>query len=424
MKHAIIPLIGLLLSPLSAQTVSSNSSTQSSALTGTNTISAPSASVMTIPVDSPAFVFSPGNWIGDEGRGGKLFRQTWNPGAYFRLSWSSANTNPAAGIMLDTSSNQPGINPPKISYNIDGIWQINVPCDKEIPVQGINGRTQRHDLTVILQNSVQAERWGSEALSGANVLRVTSVRIDDGSRPVPSSPGGKWALIIGDSITEGIGTTALNSYSHLLAQALSSLGYEYGISACGYSGWLARGDKPPGDVPAYYAVAGSVNGSGGTYNDAESRWNKIDGNRHSLLDANGKISAYGQTEQAPALILINYGTNDSLRKLSPSDLKASICQGLEALRKSAPDAQIIVLVPFGQYCAGVLKEAVELRRKANPADNKIALIDLGHGVARSLTSKDPKDRSFGDLHPNDRGSANFAALLIPQVMTIMNSSKE
>ena len=376
---------------------------------------------MTIPVDSPSYLFSPGNWIGDEGRSGKIFRQTWNPGAYFRVSWVSANKNPTAAITLDTSSFPQGITPPKISYNLDGIWKIDVPCDREIRLEGINPRNQQHDLTVILQTSVQTARWGGEGVSGSNVLRFTGMQVDEGSTPVPVSPLGKWALIIGDSITEGNGATALSSYSYLLAQALRTQGYEYGISACGYSGWLARGDKPPGDVPGYYSVADSVNGTGGTYNDAESRWNKIDGNRHSLLDANGRLSAYGKTAQEPALIFINYGTNDSLRKLNPSDLKASINQSLKALRESAPDAQIIVLVPFGQYCASMLREAVEQRHNANPSDSKISLIDLGPDVARSLTAK---DRSFGDLHPNDRGAANFAALLIPRVMECLNGARK
>jgi hypothetical protein len=47
------------------------------------------AATTLIPVDSSAFVFSPGNWVGDEGRGGEVFRQTWNPGAYFRVTWES-----------------------------------------------------------------------------------------------------------------------------------------------------------------------------------------------------------------------------------------------------------------------------------------------------------------------------------------------
>jgi hypothetical protein len=58
---------------------------------------------MTIPVDSPAFVFSPGNWVGDAGRGGKLFRQTWNPGAYFRVTWETDTTNAVPTLLLDAN---------------------------------------------------------------------------------------------------------------------------------------------------------------------------------------------------------------------------------------------------------------------------------------------------------------------------------
>uniref|UniRef100_A0A6P4FC03 GPI-anchored protein PB15E9.01c n=1 Tax=Drosophila rhopaloa TaxID=1041015 RepID=A0A6P4FC03_DRORH len=38
----------------------------------------------TLTVDSSAFLFSPGNWTGDEGRDGALWRSTWNPGAWFQ----------------------------------------------------------------------------------------------------------------------------------------------------------------------------------------------------------------------------------------------------------------------------------------------------------------------------------------------------
>ena len=379
------------------------------------------AHMMLIPVDSKAFVFSPGNWVGDDERIGKVFRQTWNPGAYFRVSWSSPNPNPRAKITFDISSFQRDITAPKISYNIDGIWYIDVRCDKEIIIQGMDSNNQQHDLTIILSSSAQMARWGSEGISGTNVLRVTGVLVDEGSQPLPTSTSKKWVLIIGDSITEGIGTSALSSYSYLLGQAFRVLGYEYGINACGYSGWLARGDQPPGDVPAYYCITGSENGKDVKYNDAESRWNKIDGNHHSLLDSKGRLSAYGQTGQEPDLILINYGTNDFLRKSNPSDLKESISQGLKALRNSAPNARIIVLIPFGQYLSTMLNEAVEIRKKVKPIDSKISIIDLGPNVARSLT---PKERVFGDLHPNDRGAANFIAMLIPQVISILNKKEK
>lgn len=367
---------------------------------------------MTIPVDSPAFVFSPGNWTGDEGRAGKRFRQTWNPGAYFRVAWETANPTPVARIRLDTSSYPPDLKPPQIAYSIDGVWKSKIPCAGEILVEEITG-AGKHELSVYLHWSEQKERWGSEGKSGLNVLRVTGLQVDAGSTAVPAAPGSRWALIVGDSITEGSGASELSTYSHLVGQALRTQGYEYGVSACGWSGWINKGDNPPGDVPGYYVITGSTNGAGGHYDDAASRWNKIDGHRHSLLDAQGHLSAYGDTGQEPTLIMINYGTNDALHRSDPSDTFASIVQSLAALRKAAPDAQLILIIPFGQYYAKELKAAVEVHKQAHPADTRIALIDLGPAVAKTLAAK---NGLMGGLHPNDRGHANFAAVIIPQML--------
>lgn len=376
------------------------------------------ADTITIPVDSPAVVFSPGNWTGDEGRAGKRFRQTWNSGAYFRVAWESSNPNPLAKILLDTSTYPLKFKPPLIAYCIDGVWKSKISCTNEIVIEEIKG-AGRHELSVYLHQSQQVERWGSEGKSGLNVLRVTGLQVDAESKPIPATPESKWALIIGDSITEGCGATELAAYSHLVGQALQTQGYEYCVNACGWSGWINKGDNPPGDVPGYYVVTQSNNGAGGQYDDAVSRWNKIDGNRHSLLDGQGHISSYGKTGQEPAMIMINYGTNDSLHKSNPSDTFASIIQSLAALRKSAPDAQIILIIPFGQYYAKELQEAVAIHKKNHPTETKLAIIDLGPAVAKTLAAK---NGLMGGLHPNDRGHAIFAAKIIPQLMTILNST--
>ena len=374
------------------------------------------AASMTIPVDSPAFVFSPGNWTGDAGRAGKVFRQTWNPGAYFRVTWESKNQQPVAKLRLDISTYPPSFKAPLLAYAIDGIWKSNTPCAGEIAIEGITGAV-RHELAVYMQQGTwQQERWGSAGKSGLNVVRVTGLSVDAASTPVAATPGGKWAMIVGDSITEGNGASELAGYSHLVGQALRTLHYEYCLNACGWSGWINRGDAPPGDVPGYYTIHNSSNGVGGQYDDAASRWNKIDGNNHSLLDSRGHISAYGQTGQEPSLILINYGTNDILHRSNPSDVAASITQCLAALRASAPDARIIILIPFGQYCATDLKDAVDARNRTRPADSRISIIDLGPEVAKNL---EVPNGLMGGLHPNDRGHANFAAAIIPQMMKLI-----
>ncbi len=375
------------------------------------------AETLTIPVNSSALVFSPGNWTGDEGRTGRIFRQTWNPGAYFRMTWTTANANPTARILLDTSTYPPNFKPVQIAYCIDGVWKSKVPCAGEIAIEEICGAGE-HELSVRLIQSQQVERWGSLGKSGLNVLRVTGIEVDADSKPVPAAPRSKWALIIGDSITEGNGASPLAGYSHLVGQALQTQGYEYGISACGWSGWINKGDNPPGDVPGYYVITGSSDGSGGQYDDTVSRWNKIDGNGHSLLDDHGRISAHGKDHQEPSLIMINYGTNDALHKSNRSDTRASIARSLEALRNSAPEAQIILIIPFNQAYAAELKQAVRIHREKHPADTRVAIIDLGRAAAQTLEAK---NGLMGGLHPNDLGHANFAAQIIPQMIVILNS---
>jgi len=378
------------------------------------------AETVTIPVDSPAFVFSPGNWVGDAGRGGKLFRQTWNPGAYFRVTWESDSTNAVPTLLLDASTYDGSYGPPKLACTLDGIWSGDLACAREVSVPGMNPQVKRHVLTGYLKTSAQVKRWGSDGASGSNIVRIVGLRLGAGSRPGADAAQPKWALIVGDSITEGVGANELEGYSHLVGQAFRSLGYEYAISACGWSGWLHRGDNPPGDVPGYYVVTNSVNGAGGQYLDALSRWNRID-SLHSLLDANGRISAYGAAGQEPSAILINYGTNDAIHPTNASDVQASMAQCLAALRRAAPGAHIFFIVPFGQYKDAEIIATVNAYRAAHPEERRLSVIDLGPDAARALT---PKKGYWGGLHPNPRAHAAFAAQITAHVVAAMEHTAQ
>jgi len=370
---------------------------------------------MTIPVDSPAFVFSPGNWVGDAGRGGSKFRQTWNSFAYFRIAWESATTNVVPTLLMDTSTYGGPFGPPKMVCRLDGLWTGDFSCAPEVPLAGAV-KPGKHELTVYLKSSAEKLRWGTPGESGSNVVRVVGLRVEAGSKVIPDAPKSKWALIIGDSITQGVGAYEMECYSHLVGEALRTQGYEYGVSACGWSGWLFRGDNPPGDVPGYYVISNSVAGVGGQYYDDLSRWNKIDAN-HSFLDVAGHLSAYGGTGQEPSVITINYGTNDAIHKQAdPSDLLASMAQGLLALRKAAPNAHIFIIIPFGQYKAAELYQAVENYRTAYPKDKKVKVLDMGADVAVSLAA--PKGY-WGGLHPNPRAHAVFAAKITAEIMAAL-----
>ncbi len=373
--------------------------------------------VMTIPVDSPAFVFSPGNWVGDTGRGGSRFRQTWNSLAYFRVAWESTTTNVVPTLLLDTSTYSRAFSNPRLVTELDGLWDGEVSCRAEIPLKGAV-KPGKHVLTVYMRSSSELLRWGVAGQSGSNVVRITGLKVEANSKPIADAPRPKWALIIGDSITQGVGAYDMSCYAHLVGQGLQTQGYEYCVSACGWSGWLNRGDNPPGDVPGYYVITNSVNGAGGQYLDALSRWNKIDAN-HSFLDAQKHLSAYGETGQEPTVITINYGTNDSLWRQNPSDVQASIAQAIPALRQAAPKAYIFILIPFGQFQSKTLYETVAAYQGAHPKDRRISIIDMGAEVAVSLAA--PKGY-WGGLHPNPRAHATFATKITAQIMATLCAS--
>lgn len=366
-----------------------------------------------IAVDSPAFSFSPANWAAEADSGG---RATWCPGAYLRVAWSTSSANPAAELILDVASYGEGATPPLLAYCVDGVWASNVPCAGRVPIQNLKGAGP-HLLTVFVQSSQQAKRWGSGQEKGVNQVRVKGLAVDPQASAGSAPQATKWAWIVGDSITEGIqagpkGDDNLACWSYFVGQSLESLGYEYGVSACGFSGWLRPGDAS-GDVPAFYSV------SGGQYDDRRSRWNKINA-QASLLDSDGKLSGYGKTGQEPAVVIINLGTNDGLNKVSVDDLGQSIAGGLNAIRAAAPHAKIFVLIPFGRFEANALQTAVKEANLHDADSSAISLIDLGENVSRALTAS----KFWGGLHPDMRGHANISALILARILPELPKSSD
>ena len=419
------------------------------------------AALVTVSVNSPSMVFSPANWAGDAGRSGERYMQTWNAGAYFRFYWSSSADSATAKILIDTSTFADTVRvKPLLTYELDGRWTQDVPIASEISLTK-QASPGHHVLTVFLQSSEQEHRWGAPGISGSNVLRVLGMQIGPTDRLDPPMRGHKWILEIGDSITEGIGAAAtgasadaLGSYSYLVGQALKQRDFEFSNSACGWSGWLKPGDGGA-DVPAYYMVSGTIDGRGGTYVDSASRWNKVDG-RTSLLDAAGHLSGYGGRNQEPNIITINYGTNDGLRASNESDLRASVAQALRSLRRAAPNAEIFVIIPFGRYSDRELRAGIAEYERRH-ADKRLFIIDLGVSTALALAGPSapagtsstqngpatPPNRSeiplpgapiasappsgprvggrppsgyWGNLHPNARGHAVFAARILEEIL--------
>ncbi len=397
------------------------STSNSGSLTNPSPLTLAVTAATQVPVNSPAFKFSPGNWKGDTGRGGSVYRKTWNNGAYLIFTWS-ASASPLAILQLPSTTT--GC---MISYFLNNVLTDDIAATGNVSLSGVVPSAV-NTLVVFARNSPQSSRWNN----GTNTLQVQGMILDSASTPGAVPTGNPWALIVGDSITEGIlanngADDNLADYSYLTGQALQTDGYDYCVSACGYSGWLQPGDSA-GDVPGYYVVSGSTAGSGGTYNDAASRWNKIDAGV-SLLDTNGQISAYGATNTPPALILINYMTNEALNAANLSNAQASVTQALVALRAAAPLAVIVVLMPFGlQYPATypqtyvtALQQGVGAYQTANPFDTRVSLVNFGAALAATLNTTSFATGSL--VHPNVAGHALVAPRVTRAVMDALNAAK-
>ena len=358
----------------------------------------PARADVTLPVSSPAARFSPATWAGDGGS-----RRTWNNGAWCAWHWTTTSARPTATLLLTNPT--PGS---AVSYFLDGALTDNVPVPSSggITITGLNSPGP-HTLTVYTRSSRQDDRW-----RGLNSYTVTGLTLDDGATPTPAPPLRPWVLIVGDSITEGIqaddgADNSLRDYAFLVGQGLNAAGFDYAASACGYSGWLRPGDAQ-GDVPAYFLAP---SGAG--------RWNKINADT-SLLDPRGHLSAYGKTSQEPAAILLNYGVNECLSRSDEAAMKESVTSALAALRRAAPAAQILVLVPSGLADARVypngptyiaaLKAGFTAYHAASPTDRRTVLVDLGPDVALASPAYG------GGVHPHAAGHAYLAPLVLQALL--------
>jgi hypothetical protein len=383
-------------------------------------IAAAPAITVSVPVTDPAFKFSPGNWKGDTGRGGSVYRSTWNAGAYFEFQWS-ASANPGALISMGN-----GTTDTKISYSVNGLTVDNISANADVQIGGIVPNAV-NTLRVHYRNSGETGRYG-----GTNQLVINGMKLDALSIPGTAPPLSKWIILVGDSITEGInaykgGNSVLADYSFLVGQELLSRGYDYCINASIGSGYLQSGDYDH-LVPAYYSV------QSGTYHPELSRWSSIDSGV-SLLDSNNHISAYGSVNTEPSLVYINYGTNETSLSASLSDLTLSITGTIGALRSAAPSAQIQIAVPFtiqapsqypnGNTYAAAIRTGVTNYLNQSSTETMISLMDFGGDFAKLVESS--YFMSTDLIHPNEYGHAYVAPFVSREmnaVLPIIPESRE
>lgn len=382
------------------------------------------SSAYTLTVDSSAFLFSPGNWTGDEGRDGSLWRSTWNPGAWFQISWLASAT-PTATLHLGPENTGA-----YITYFLNGVATKDIAAKTDLTLSNIlPGQVNR--LEVFLTRTPASDRWNK----GNNCLTISGLTIDPASSAAYIVAERPWGKLVGDDTTEGTSADAgsdnvLSSYAYFLLRGMETAGYRTCISACAGSGYITAGDSTK-DVPAFYSVTGSSNGLGGAYSDTKSRWNLVDSGI-SALDSNGLLSSYGDIGTPPSWIAFNLLSRDALAYANQSDAQAAMTQCLTAHRAAAPDAWLFAIMPFGfRYATTysvtwpqLFTNAVTNYRLSNPDDDKVVVVDPGTDLAVLLGSNRDWYTTTDGSQLLETGQAIFASVVSSTILGSMTTHND
>lgn len=368
-------------------------------LTSASAAAVSSASSVITPTNS-AVVMSPHNWItgvANTTTGDNTAIRTWYTGAYLRIIVQGATTLGIAfgacysGATFDYTIDEKEV-PQPISITANSTYNITLPS------------TGIHLVIFKLQSIPQvAGRW-----AGTTSIVVNGFILGTGGSTLTNTPNARKLLIYGDSITEGTqsknGSDGMTTgYAFAFAEAMrKTKQFEYSIKGAGYSGiaWAtpsANGGQPP----AWTAS-----------NDTLSSYNKIDGSgaAGAALTTGTPGSASEQFITQPDLIVINWGTNDGNQGVAAATIQASAQGLLVQLRVCAPNAVIVVIVPFGGFARAPLTAAV-----AAMLDSKIILVDP-QTDARMTTTFYCGDYVAGvagtqNIHPWSWGSAQLASIV-------------
>jgi len=374
-----------------------------------------SAASQPVSVSDPSFLFSPGNWTGDSGRGGSLSRRAWNCGAWFEFT-IAASASPAA--VLAVGSYLCGS---RVNLYVNGIEAASIAANGIIPVSGLTA-SAINLIRVEVISTPQNKRWNG----AVNSVLMLGAYIDPQSTVSPARALGRWGMMIGSSITEG--ALANNGtdywpydYSGLLASSLRGDGIDVCMSAACFSDYVIPGDSD-GSVPPYYMVAG------GKYDPTRSRWNLCD-QGVSILDANQQISAYGATGTAPDFILINYCSNGASGGTNISDLSAAMYGCMTAMRAAAPGAYIFIVIPFGFHVPSsypaiylqMMQDTFSRYQTDNPTDSRVVLIDIGASMSKRITYGRGVYTAGDGRHPFLAGHALVAPVIADRIRDAMKT---
>lgn len=369
----------------------------------------------TVAVTDPNVFFSPCNWRSD-GAGPMLannintsstYAQTTNPGAYLKFSLTAASSG-VATLLLDTTplNGIAAANCPTLAVSVDGtafttpLLAYATGTTRLLLAGNLSAGTHTFSIffrSVTLNSSLaMGDRWNTPA----SAVKITGLELDGkGSATATQTLHGKRMIIFGDSITEGadaVGSNNANAdqdatqtYAQLLAIGLDA---EAGVIGFSAQGWTVAGY---GNVPKFYDTAAPSNSTFDKYWSATSRLSS------------------GTFEPALDYVVVLHGTNDAAQGATDAAVTSAVSAWLPAVRADAPSANIFVVIPFDGGKRAAIVSAV-----AATIDPRLHLIDLGTTIQPTLSSGGAYTNDA--LHPNVRGHAVFASMLINQIRQALN----
>ena len=380
-----------------------------------------------IPTTSLAWHVSPANWQCYGGRAcapGVTNPRTQSPGAYACVAWN-ASASPTASLIF--SANPTGA---PVSIFVNGVLHDGLSTTSgtvAIAGSGINASGLNQVMLVV--KSVQNTTFWGNTGSNFNGLELDGLSVDSASTPsvapAPCQPSGVtgiaykgWWLVQGTSINVGFVTDAgTDNYLHsniwLAAQSLFAKGYDVGTVAESGTGIMApRGGTPGLCVPSTV---------GGPCVAANSRWYLTDAGI-SMLDANGHLSAYGQTGTEPSFIFSNEGTNDADLAMSLTLLPTATSDLITTEQAAAPAAKIGLLIDF-PLDAGTASNASSYRSAITSGagasgDANLTFADFGGNFGYMIENSSVTGvLNYDSIHPLAAGNA----IIAPKMANLMDS---
>lgn len=356
-------------------------------LTLTDTTSGATATftvLQAVLVNDANFYTSPYNWF----KSGSSYVQTNCTGAYCQLRFSGTAVKTTFDVTPMTSNSVSAGNYPIIRYSIDnGAWTSLTLTSATAQVTMATGLTAgNHRLDIQVTNtSYNVDRWNVPQ----SVVKITQFVIDGGSSSLAPVTKGRNILLFGDSLGEGSGAITSGvtdqQYSYLV-QLARARGADYGNCSFSGGGWLFTSSSTTN--PPLYNVSTPSN----------SKWDKYWAGQTRLVG--------GLLSPAPDEIWISIGTNDAKNS---TDLTTAVSPLLTDLRTAAPNAQITVVIPFGQYASSQITSGFNSYQSTR--DFRCYLLDPGTALQASLTAAGGTQDSLDGTHANAAGYALMAATL-------------